>query len=82
MKIPLQIIEDDEVESYIIKRNLSKQYTKSKQLILSWDIWWTKFWIKEPKQLNIRYFRINKQYRAIGYWENQTFIVSYIDDHQ
>lgn len=74
MKIPERIIEDDEIQDYLKRRWLLSQYQKSKALIISWAIGWTKFWIKEPKHLKIRYFRINEQYRAIWYREEKILV--------
>jgi len=81
MKI-INIFESDEVINYLLKRNLIKQYKKSKNFILLWYFENVSFKKREPKENNIYYFRINKQFRAIWYIENNNLYILEIDNHQ
>jgi len=53
-------------------------------MILSGHNAGTLFKKREPKDEGIWYFRINRQYRAVGYFPQggRTFAVTYVDDHQ
>jgi plasmid maintenance system killer protein len=66
------------------KRNLEKHFIKAKNNILNGNIsWWTQFWRKEPKDEWIWYFRLNKQYRALCYFDEKDFLfITEIDNHQ
>lgn len=78
-----KIFEENYIFEYLEKRNLLKQYKKSKQNILEWIYSWNKIWYKEPKKEWIIYFRINKQFRALcRLSELNTLIVFEIDNHQ
>jgi len=77
-----KILETKDVEKYLIKRNLIDQYTKVKNFILSGKPKQAKFKKRNPKGSGFWYFRINKQFRAIGYFDDQDFIVFDIDNHQ
>ena len=37
---------------------------------------------RNPKKEGVFYFKIDKKYRALGYIENKTFLVTEISDHQ
>lgn len=63
MKI-IKILETKKVLEFLFKRNLLSQYKKSKSYILIWLEKNVDFKLRQPKNLNIYYFRINKQYRA------------------
>lgn len=77
-----EIKEKEYILSYLEKRNILKQYKKSKNNILNWNYTWNKVWYKQPKKDEIIYFRINKQYRALCRFENNILIVFDIDNHQ
>ncbi|HMT00861.1 MAG TPA: hypothetical protein PKD96_00760 [Candidatus Absconditabacterales bacterium] len=66
MKTPKAFFESEKVEKYLLERGLMKQYKKSKNYILPGFAGGTEFGQMQPKSDNIRYFRINKQYRAIA----------------
>lgn len=51
-------------ESYLEKRNLTKQYLKACEYIVDGNTKNTGLKLREPKSHEIWYFRINKQYRA------------------
>lgn len=76
------IFEKEFIFDFLNKRNLLKQYKKSKDLILLWINWKTDFKLREPRKDWIYSFRINKQFRAFGYFENENLIVYKIDNHQ
>lgn len=78
----INIVEKEGIKSYLIKRNLIKQYKKAKIQILAWIYWWMDLKIREPKDKWIWSFRINKQYRAFCILEWDTLIVLKIDNHQ
>ena len=65
MKTPKKIFETKEVISFLYKRQLTKQYQKAKQNILSQHTNKTSFKERQPKGKNIFYFRINKQFIAL-----------------
>ena len=78
-----RILEEDYIFEYLEKRNLLKQYKKSKDNILLWIHSWNKIWYKEPKKGWIIYFRINRQYRALcRLSELNELVVFDIDNHQ
>lgn len=82
MKIPKQTIETDSVIVYLRKRQLLPQYRKAKVKLLQWNISGLDFKLRKPNHLWIMAFRINKQFRAVGYFESDIFIVTMIDNHQ
>ena len=78
-----KIYEEDYIFGYLEKRNLLKQYKKSKENILSWVHSWNNIWYREPKKDWIIYFRINKQFRALSRLSAlNELIVFDIDNHQ
>jgi hypothetical protein len=78
----IKILETKDVEKYLIKRNLLERYKKAKKFILSGNIQQVNFKKRNPKGSGLWYFRINKQFRAIGYFDKDDFIVFEIDNHQ
>lgn len=79
----VQILEKKEIASYLKSRNLLKQYKKAKQYLLSGNYLNTKFKERNPKGSGIWYFRINKQYRALGVFNDLgQLIIFKIDNHQ
>lgn len=77
------VLEDETVIAYLGKRDLLKQYMKAKRYILAGLSGQTKLKERRPVGSGVWSFRINKQFRAFGYFENkETFIVSKIDNHQ
>ena len=59
-----EILETKNIKEILEQRWLYKQYIKSKNNIISWNIWKTYFKERNPKWSWIWYFRINKKYRA------------------
>jgi hypothetical protein len=83
MPRPRQIFEEKKVLPYLVKRGLLTQYKKAKLYLLSGNILQTKFKERSPKGSGIWYFRINKQFRALGVFDNLgNLIVFKIDNHQ
>ena len=77
------IFEDEWIKEFLEKRNLLKQFKKSKEKVLNWVNSKSYFKERKPKNSNVWYFRINKKYRA--YWsidENWDLIIFEINDHQ
>lgn len=68
--------------SYLEKRNLINQFKKAKSYLLSNQAQKTRFKERMPKGSGVFYFRINKQFRAIGYFDNYDLIITKIDNHQ
>lgn len=65
------------------QRNLLKQYKKAKDYLLGGNILQTKFKERNPRGSGIWYFRINKQYRALGVFDDDgNLIIFKIDNHQ
>jgi plasmid maintenance system killer protein len=77
-----QVLERKEILPYLKSRNILKQYQKAKNYLLSQKFRNVNFKKRQPKADSVWYFRINKQYRAIGYFDDDNFIVVEIDNHQ
>ena len=83
MKKIRKILEKKEVLPYLKSRNLISQYKKAKDYLLAGAISQTRFKERNPKGSGIFYFRINKQYRALGIFDREgDLIVFKIDNHQ
>jgi hypothetical protein len=79
----IQLIEESEgIEVYLRKRALTKQYQKAKMNILAGRIHQVTLKKRKPVSSGLYYFRINKKYRAIGFMEGSTLVVTTVDDHQ
>ncbi|MBW7954471.1 hypothetical protein H3C61_01530 [Candidatus Gracilibacteria bacterium] len=77
------ILEDEGILKYLEKRNLLEQYKKSKINVLKNINSGNYFKERKPKGSNIWYFRINKQFRAIGTIDKDGDLLIYkIDNHQ
>lgn len=77
-----EIIEKPIILDYLERRNLLLQYKKSKSYILSGNIISTDLKKRVPKDSNVWYFRINRQFRALGYIEDKVLYIYKIDNHQ
>ena len=78
-----QILEEKEVYDYLKSRNLIGQYKKVKMYLLQGYTWKVNFKKRKPKGSGIYYFRINKKFRALGYFRDENiFVMVEIDDHQ
>lgn len=78
----MNVYEESGIVEFIQKRNLVKQYLKAKNHLENDFFSLVDLRKRQPKHLGIFYFKINKQYRAIGYIEQNNFIVTEISDHQ
>lgn len=78
----MKVTELDEVLRYLKKRDLIKQYIKAKLNVENDRTSGTKLRKRKPKSDNVWYFRINRQYRALCYREENKLIVFDVDDHQ
>ncbi|MBI4122092.1 MAG: hypothetical protein HY461_02065, partial [Parcubacteria group bacterium] len=68
---------------YLTARGLLKQYTKAKRFLLHGNLLQVRFKERNPKGSGIWYFRINKQYRALGVFDaDGDLIIFKIDNHQ
>ncbi|MDD3793731.1 MAG: hypothetical protein PHI37_02880 [Candidatus Gracilibacteria bacterium] len=78
-----KIFEESYIYDFLEKRNLLKQYKKSKQNIIKGNHSGNKLGYREPKKDGIIYFRINKQFRALGRFINKEELIIFdIDNHQ
>lgn len=80
---PVRILEDEGIADFLAKRQLTAQFAKAKRMILSGNNSGALLRKREPAELGMWYFRINKKYRAIGpINQDGAMIVTEIDDHQ
>lgn len=78
-----KIYEEKSVLPYLLKRGLLRQYQKAKQYLLEGHFLQVRFKERNPKGSGIFYFRINRQFRALGIFDEQgNLIVFDIDNHQ
>lgn len=78
-----QIFERKEIAVYLEARGLIKQYKKAKEYLLKGNFLQVKFKERNPKGSGIWYFRINKQFRALGVFDRiGNLIIFKIDNHQ
>lgn len=79
----LNIFERKEILPYLQVRGLLKQYKKAKQYLCGGNTLQVKFKEKNPNGSGIWYFRINKQFRALGVFDGGgNLIIFDIDNHQ
>lgn len=79
----LQILERKEIPPYLKARGLLRQYLKAKRYLLTGNVLQVKFKERNPQGSGIWYFRINKQFRALGVFKTDgDFIIFKIDNHQ
>ena len=79
----MKVYEKKSVVPYLESRQLTKAYLKAKSYIEQGMYELVDLRKREPKSLNVFYFRINRKYRAFGYInKNHELIVTDISDHQ
>ena len=78
----MKVYETDAVVLYLRKRNLIKQYLKSKKYFESGHSHIIRLKILQPKIHREYQFRINNKYRARGFYRKDAFVVTEISDHQ
>ena len=77
------ILERNYILPYLEARGLLKQYKKAKQFLLQGNTLRAKFKERNPKGSGIWYFRINRQFRALGVFDKfGNLIIFEIDNHQ
>ncbi len=82
MKEISKVFEYPDILEYLNKRGLLKQYKKSIKNLLQGSIQSIDFKLRKPKSEKIWSLRINKKYRALGFFEKKEFIITEIYDHQ
>ncbi|MBA4336408.1 hypothetical protein C0416_01355 [bacterium] len=83
MKRVQSIYEKKEILPFLRVRGLLSQYKKAKLYLLSENALQVKFKERKPKGSGIWSFRINKQFRALGVFDDEgNLIVFKIDNHQ
>ena len=71
------IFERKDILLYLETRGLLQQYKKAKQFLLQGSLLQVRFKERNPKGSGIWYFRINKQFRALGIFDEQENIHSH-----
>ncbi len=83
MKQIQRILEKKEVLLFLQSRKLIKQYQKAKLYLLQGHALQVKFKERKPKGSGTWCFRISKQYRAVGgFDEGGNLIIAKVDNHQ
>ncbi len=78
----MKVFEEDGIVDYIKTHNLVSPYLKAKKYLEEDFFDLVDLRKRKPKKMKIFYFKINKKYRALGYIQNNSFIVTEILDHQ
>jgi plasmid maintenance system killer protein len=77
-----KIIERKDIISYLEKRNLLEKYKKAKTFILIGNLGLVNLKKRKPKKDEIWHFRVDKQFRALCYFDDTTLVVFDINNHQ
>jgi plasmid maintenance system killer protein len=80
-----KILEKKNVFPFLRKRGLFEQYKKAKRYLLEGNQLQlqVKFKERNPKGSGIWYFRINKQFRALGVFDEEGDLIIFdVDNHQ
>jgi hypothetical protein len=78
-----KILEKKNVFPFLRKRGLFEQYKKAKRYLLEGSQLQVTFKERNPKGSGIWYFRINKQFRALGVFDSEWDLIIFdIDSHQ
>jgi hypothetical protein len=78
-----QIFEKKDVLPYLQKRGLLEQYKKAKRYLLEGNAVQVRFKERNPKGSGIWCFRINRQFRALGAFDEKGDLIIFdIDNHQ
>ena len=73
---------NQKIIDYLKKRDLLELYKKKRNQLETDNAKSAQFKKRQPYKYQMFYFRINKQYRAIGRFKGSDFIVTEISDHQ
>lgn len=76
-----KVVTDQDTIDFLQKKWLRKQFQAAKTKLIMWYYGKLDFKKRQPKKEEVYSFRINKQYRAIGYFDHHTFVVATISDH-
>ena len=76
------IFERDDVLFELKQKNLLAKYKKAKKFILENHSKLVDLKKRKPQKDEVWQFRIDKQFRAYCYFEQDTLIVFHIDNHQ
>lgn len=79
---PGKIIERKDLFDYLEKRNLLKKYKKAKDFLLAGGFALVNFKKRNPLSDEIWHLRIDKQFRALCYFDKDVLVVFEIDNHQ
>lgn len=83
MSDAMEIVEHKSAVPYLEARGLLKQYKKAKHILASGDRSRVYFKERQPQGSDVWSFRINKQFRAFGYFRDDgAFVVAEISNHQ
>ena len=83
MRKILRIFERKDILEDLESRSLVQQYKKAKNYLLQGYALKVQFKERNPKGSGVWYFRINKQFRALGVFNNEgSLIIFEIDNHQ
>lgn len=77
-----KIIERKDIISYLEKRNLLEKYKKAKIFILTGNLGLVDLKKRKPKKDEVWHFRIDRQFRALCYFDGNMLVVFDIDNHQ
>ena len=77
-----EVLIENQLLAQLKKRGLDKQYFKAVRFILLWSFDSVDLRKRKPKTADIYYFKINKQFRAIGKIKEGVFLVTSISNHQ
>ncbi len=67
---------------FLQKKGLIPQWKKAKEYILTGKFSAISFKKRRPYKSEKYYFRLNRQYRAIGFIEDNTLKIFEVNDHQ
>ena len=77
-----KVLITEKLISFLKKRGRVLQWKKAKQYILSGNFSAVSFKKRKPYKSEKYYFRVNRQYRAIGFIEKDVLKIFEINDHQ
>lgn len=73
---------DEKVLLLIKEKQLLNQYLKAEKYLLEWNIKQVSLKIRQPKNKNIYYFRLNKQFRLWCTLIDWVIKIFHLDNHQ
>lgn len=76
------IVERKDLVNFLEKRNLLQKYKKAKKFLMMGNFNLVNFKKRKPRENEVWHFRIDKQFRALCYFDDDTLVVFDIDNHQ